>query len=992
MMNIRERLETVLDNVDAIIYVVDMGSCEILYVNDYTRKIFGEAEGRICREVFQADQNVPCDFCPNVKLVNAEGKPSGFYNREYHNTLTNRYYDIHDRAIYWEDGRIARLEIATDITGRKMMEEELKGGSCLLEEDQWGARLGHWISCPQIDYLWWSDHIFEIFGLDPADFTPTIESFFEAVHPEDRLAVKESLTNPEETGICDIKYRIMQPDGNVRWIHERACLERDDQDQVIKIGTIQDISACKEADLVSRRANRYLRALIRANSVLIHAGDESSMLNDVCRALTENSGYPLVWVGIAENDAEHSVIPVGRAGECQGYLEDIRVTWRDEPTGQGPTGRAIRTGVIQVEDDIQTSPCYGPWREPSRRWGLISSISVPLKYENTTFGALNVYAGEKRAFDREEQELLTELARNIAYGIQTLRLREDRTKNLKELRLYATVFKHSGEGIFITDPGKHILAVNQAFTRITGYSEEEARGQTPGLLNSGRQNAKFYQRMWETLEDQGLWQGEIWNRRKNGEIYPQYLTISEVRDEIGYLTNYVAVFADITQVHQTEKELIFLTYHDSLTNLPNRTLYCERLEHALLRLKRRQRHVAVIFLDLEGFGALNDTLGPDAGDEILRKVGQRLQRSLRGGDTVARSGGDEFWILLEDLAHSEDTDQVIQQILDFLHKPLTVAGQTFRLEASIGIALAPADSSEINELLTRAATALHRAQKQGVGSVQYFRPEMGEQTGRRMQLAEALKVAIERDELRIWYQPQVELVTGNIVAVEALVRWQHPEWGLLSPADFIPLAEETGLVVPLGEWVLEEAVNQCVKWRSQGHPIERVGVNVAAAQLQRPELVALTAYILERTGLPPSCLELEITEQSFLDNMERTRDTLNRLADLGVKLSIDDFGTGYSSLAYLKSLPVDTLKIDKAFIDGLPDDEHDSSIVKAILAVAEALGLNVLPEGVETEAQAAWLRDHKVRHGQGFLYSRPQPPAELEKWWKALENKNKLRQ
>ena len=555
-----------------------------------------------------------------------------------------------------------------------------------------------------------------------------------------------------------------------------------------------------------------------------------------------------------------------------------------------------------------------------------------------------------------------------------------RKRREQEHRQAAKVFENTVEGIIIADPDQQIQAVNEAFTRITGYTQEEVAGHTPRILSSGMQGREFYQAMWSSLRNDGVWEGEIWNRRKNGEAYPEWLTISEVRDAQGYLTNYVAVFSDITKARKTEEELEFLTYHDPLTRLPNRALFRERVDHALTSLERRGRHLAVAIIDLEGFGALNDTLGPDAGDRLLHHVASVIASELREGDTVARPGGDEFWVLLEDLAHGEDAQRVVSHLLSTLHEPVDLRTQTFRPTASAGVALAPDDATDIDALLTRAATALHQAQQAGGSGIHFYQAAFGEQAGKRFQLEEALKVALEQDQLELWYQPQVDLVTGQVVGAEALIRWRHPEWGLISPGTFIPLAEETGLIYPLGNWVLARAVTQAAEWRKQGVCLNHVGINISPAQLQGTDLNRQVKTELARSGLAPECLELEVTEEGFLGDLAGAQETLGALKQQGVRLAIDDFGTGYSSLAYLKALDVDVLKIDKAFVDGLPDDPNDSAIVHAIQAVGKSLGLELLAEGVETAEQAGWLADQGICVGQGFLHARPMPAAELQAW------------
>ncbi|WP_440997072.1 sensor domain-containing protein [Arhodomonas sp. SL1] len=748
-------------------------------------------------------------------------------------------------------------------------------------------------------------------------------------------------------------------------------------DREYAFAAARDITERRAAEAETERINRALHSLSRANSALVHAQNESDLLEDVCRALTEVGGYPVAWVGWAEQDEARTVRPVAVTGSARDYVRELQVTWDDSDTGQGPSGTAIRTGHSQVSRDITADWTYAPWRQRALRHGLASSAAIPIHGDAGVLGSLNVYSATAGAFDPAEITLLEELATDIAYGIQALRLRAEHQRQLAELRLAQTVFDHSAEGIVVTDPQQRIVAVNRAFTRITGYSEEEVRGRTPTLLHSGAQDDAFYRRMWDELHNNGVWQGEIWNRRKNGEPYPEWLTISEVRDEAGALVNYIAVFADITEAHQTREELAFRTYYDHLTELPNRALFHERLGHALSVTDRRQERLAVLLLDLEGFGAINDGLGAEAGDEVLRQAARRLQDAVAAGDTVARSGGDEFLILLENLDRSRDTAGVITAVLDGLREPMTVADQVLRLSASVGVAVAPTDGEDTDTLLARAATALHRAKQEGGRRVRYFQAELQASVQRRVQLEEALKVAVDQQQLELWYQPQVTLGDGQIFGAEALVRWRHPEWGVLSPAEFIPLAEETGLIVPLGDWVLDEAVRQCAEWIEAGYPVSRVSVNVAPAQLQAAGFPGQVMATLARHALNPERLELEITEQGFLADIEHARENLARLADAGTRLAIDDFGTGYSSLAYLKQLPVNTLKIDKTFIDGLPDDDNDRSIVSAIIAVARALDLAILPEGVETAEQAEWLAENGITQAQGFYYGRPQPPGEL---------------
>jgi diguanylate cyclase (GGDEF)-like protein/PAS domain S-box-containing protein len=806
----------------------------------------------------------------------------------------------------------------------------------------------------------------QVLAMTPADFF-TAESL-----PAVQAGVADTFNRGEGTA----EGVVAAPDGSEVPFRLKAR-RLDWQGRPLAVGLGVDIRSEKAVAASLERSNRALRTLSRANEVLVHAEDEDELLADICGVLVEEGGYHAAWVGlVAEGDPP--VLRIGAMAPADGAEAadppPLRLTAAD-PAG-APFAEILGRGLAARLD--ATGRLLGPGPEAEgESAGARQSGVFPL-VNAAVHGVLVVCSREADAFGSEEWGLLQELAGELDFGLGALHARAEQARNLAELRRSAAVFEQTAEGILITDASERIVAVNEAFTRITGYSEEEVLGQTPRLLSSGVHGPDFYWSLWRDLLRNGVWQGEIWNRRKDGEVFPQRETISEVRDDDGNLVNFVAVFSDITETRKTEDELAFLTYHDPLTGLSNRSLFRERLTHALEYLGRRERPLAMINLDLQGFGTLNDSLGPDAGDAVLKAAAQRLEAGVRAGDTVCRPGGDEFWVLLEDLGHSEDAGKVVQELLAHLAEPLPMENRTLRLEANAGIALAPADGDTAEGLITNAAAALHRAQGGGGQPIQFFSKELGEQASKRLELEHALKWAIEREELRLWYQPQVDLASGRIVALEALVRWEHPEWGLVSPGEFIPVAEESGLVIPIGEWVLGEAVAQLARWRARGFAVERMAVNVAAVQLNRPGLAEHLAARLKETGLPPGCVELEITEEGFLADLEGSLRALEAIADQGARLAIDDFGTGYSSLAYLKRLPVDTLKIDKTFIDGLPADEHDRSITEAILAVARQMGLEVVAEGVETEVQAQWLDGRGIHLAQGFLWARAQPPEALE--------------
>jgi diguanylate cyclase (GGDEF)-like protein/PAS domain S-box-containing protein len=568
----------------------------------------------------------------------------------------------------------------------------------------------------------------------------------------------------------------------------------------------------------------------------------------------------------------------------------------------------------------------------------------------------------------------------LRFGVHVLEDITQRRQREEELRLAATVFENTAEGVIITAPDGSIRAANRAFTEITGYEEAEVVGRNPSLLQSGLQGESFYQAMWTELERNGLWRGEIWNRRKSGEIYPELLTISAVRDETDQISHYVAVFSDITQIKRSQQELDFLAHHDPLTELPNRLYFNQRLEQAL-EATDQGGGLAVLFLDLDGFKNINDSLGHPLGDELLQVVARRLAERVSEEDLVARVGGDEFLVLLESVATHEAAGTQAQHLIDAFSDPFWLQGYELSLGATVGISVYPDAGTDASTLVKNADAALHFAKANGRNHYAFYSQELTTAAADRVFLEKDLRRALERDELVVYYQPQVELATGRVVGAEALVRWQHPEWGLVSPARFIPLAEETGLIVPIGEWVLETACLQAQQWLEAGLPVESMAVNVSGVQIMRGGLYTPVARALERSGLDPGRLELEVTEETFMRDAEQASDTLEGLRELGVELAVDDFGTGYSSLAYLRRLPLDKLKIDKSFVQDTTGDSNAAAIARAVIALGQSLDLKVVAEGIETEGHAGFLQAEGCDLGQGFLYTKPLPAEELASWW-----------
>ncbi|MGM0702846.1 MAG: EAL domain-containing protein [Pseudomonadota bacterium] len=547
------------------------------------------------------------------------------------------------------------------------------------------------------------------------------------------------------------------------------------------------------------------------------------------------------------------------------------------------------------------------------------------------------------------------------------------------LQLAERVIDSSLEGIIITDAQNRIEFVNPAFSHMTGYSVEEVLGRTPQILSSGRHDAAFYRQMWDTLQRCGYWRGEIWNRRKSGELYLELLTITAISDEEGNTTHYAALFNDITHIRENEERIKRLAYYDALTGLPNRRLLEDRLELAIRHAHRNQSRLAVIFLDLDHFKQVNDTLGHAMGDELLVVIAERLQTRLREDDTLARLGGDEFLVLLPDLDEVDEATRIARRLIEAVSEPSQLGEHSFRVGASLGISLYPDDADSAEALIHDADTAMYRAKQEGRNAYRFFRAAMNQQDDRQLMLETALRNSLETGEgIEVYYQPLFERDGGRLHSAEALLRWHHPVFGSVAPVDFIPLAERAGLMVPLGERVMQMVCAQLAAWQREGREPMPVAVNLSARQFWQNDLPGRVAAMIEAHGLSPGLVGFEITESTLLDKQQQATTLLQGLRDFGCSLAIDDFGTGYSSLSYLQDLPVTTLKIDRSFVQRLGEGERGSAaIVAAVTGMAHELGLSVVAEGVETEAQRRALERYPVDLLQGFLLGYPVEPGQF---------------
>ena len=542
----------------------------------------------------------------------------------------------------------------------------------------------------------------------------------------------------------------------------------------------------------------------------------------------------------------------------------------------------------------------------------------------------------------------------------------------QDLRLYANIFEHSGEAILVCDSQNRVVALNHAFTQLTGYTLDDIRGENPRILASSRTSPGTYSALWAALHDTGFWQGELWDQRKDGSVYPKWVAISVIRDTAGKITHYIASFVDISERKAAEERIYRLAHHDALTGLVNRFSLEERLHQALLTAQRAGRQVAVLFIDMDRFKTINDTLGHHVGDELLIEVAKRLQASVRESDIVARLGGDEFVVVLTSVDSGMNAGAAIAG------KIVRRLGEVYRIEShelysspSVGLSIFPNDGDSAGTLMKNADTAMYHAKSQGRNNFQFFTAAMNVAASERLSLERDLRQALKHDQLELHYQPQVRTLDRRVYGVEALLRWRHPVQGWIPPMKFIPLAEETGLIEALGLWVLERACRQRAEWRTKGIEAGCMAVNLSPRQLFSPRLVEQTREIMVRHGIGPGELELEVTETAAMSDPERAIQQLKAMRALGLQLAIDDFGTGYSSLAYLKLLPIQILKLDRTFVRDIEIDDNDAAISTATIALAHNLGLKVVAEGVETEGQRAFLAAHGCDYLQGYLFSKP---------------------
>ena len=801
-------------------------------------------------------------------------------------------------------------------------EQHLREKSGCLDEAQSISKTGSWTLTMPEEKLECSDEMLRLFGLNPKTATLSLQHIQQCVHPEDQERVDKAFWAAMTARTpYDLNHRMLTPDGQLKWVRSRVQPEFDTAGNLCRaICTVQDITEQKQIVDALEQARHQLDSIV---------------------------------------DNMPAMVFLKRA-------DDLRFVLFNR-AGENLLGHAA--SHLLGKNDYDLFPKEQADAFTSRDRDVLAShevIDIPAEKITTATGETKVLYTRKIAL-RDTEDRPTHLL-GISVDIT------DRKQAEAELRVAATAFE-SQEGMLITDAHGVIQRVNRAFTKITGYPAEEVVGKTPRLLRSGRHDDAFYHAMWKTIAATGGWQGEVWDRHKDGQIYPSWLTISAVRDEDGVVTHYVGAQYDITDRKQSEERIHQLAFFDQLTSLPNRTLLLDRLRQAIAASARSLQHGAVLFIDLDKFKTLNDTLGHDKGDLLLQQVAQRLNDSVRAIDTVARLGGDEFIVMLTNLSvipleAAMQTEAVGKKILARLGQPYQLEDAVFHTTASIGATIFSGENQVIDALFKQADLAMYKSKSAGRNTLCFFDPDMETEAMNRAALENDLREAVEQHQFELYYQAQ--MAHGELVGAEALVRWQHPRRGTVSPDEFIALAEETGLIVPLGLWVMETACYQLKAWETQPTlNTLTVAVNVSAHQFRKPDFVDQVREVLVRTGAKAERLKLELTESLLVHEVDNVITKMNDLKAMGIGFALDDFGTGYSSLYHLKHLPLDQLKIDRSFVRDILDDQNDAAIAGAIIALAKNMGLNVIAEGVEIAPQLDFLTELECRAYQGYYFSRP---------------------
>ena len=923
------------------------------------------------------------------------------------------------------------LLAAEDISERRSVQESLRRIASDLVRSKSLSPSGSWKWDLRSGKLVLSKTLRSLLQIPPSQHAISIDDALERIHPQDRPAVRDRIEAARAGKPGEIECRLRLPDGSQPTVVASGeAFRRDGRGRpLVILGLLQDVTSLRASE------QRFRELFDNAGDgifIIDRDGILQDVNQSGCRMLAyaphELAGKPLLGL-MAQSEAAHAARTCLRQDASQieaaewtlcrkdGSLLYAEVSERILPDGRRMVfahdiGERLRTRTVleksaeSIRDLYENAPCgyysvdmgdtivrinntqlewMGYSRDELVGKRRMAELQTPDSRARYLKGfARLVRSGVVRDLEleivRKDGSIMPALMSASAVYDEQGRFAISRASLLdsseaaqarKKLRQAAIVFEHTKDAIVITDAGGKIVAVNRAFSDITGYRPDEVLGKNPSVLQSGRQDAEFYRHMWEELATRGNWQGQIWDRRKSGDLFPTWQTITAVKDEFGKVSDYISVFSDITSIKQTEEQLLKLAYHDPLTGLPNRLLFNDRFGQALEYGKRHKTCVALLLLDLDRFKLINDTLGHAAGDQLLQVIARRLRRTMRSEDTVARLGGDEFAIVMHGIDSEDDAAALAGKVLQAVAQPVALGDQILNMSASVGISMFPQDATDKESLAKYADIAMYGAKDKGKNGFEFYTRDMTARANEVLSIDRGLRGALLHHQLEVLYQPQVDLAGDRIVSMEALLRWRHPQEGLRMPDRFIPVAEETSLIEEIGEWVFDTVCNQLRAWSEQGLPPIRVAINLSARELRRPGFARAVQHKLKGGGgFAGFGLDIEVTETT-LQTGDQVAQALRELKAMGFRIAIDDFGTGYSSLHSLKHLPADILKIDRSFVRGIPHDHDDKAIASAIIAMGHSLGMSVLAEGIETVEQLAFLRERDCDAAQGFLFSVP---------------------
>jgi len=917
-------LEYALDHVEEAAYLIDE-KAHFQYVNQGAIRHLGYTRDELLNMgVADIDPVFPTQAWPQHWHELQQKRSMTFESVHQRKDGTTYANEINANYLSFEEHSY-NLAFVRDITQRNQLQEELQMERLQLKEAQRIAQLGSWEWRVESDELKWSEQLFRILGLEPDVVQPSYDYYLQQIHPDDRDYFKSWTQKVlAEESSYEIEYRIVTAFDEEKIIRERGEAKSDDAGQVISLtGTVQNITEMKRAENQLRSNEQKYRSLVETTSEGFWMIDLTLMTLDVNQSLCNMLNY-------------HKEEMLGRS------VFDF-VDADNRKVFEHQTSQIATTPHRRYE--ISLNRCGG---------GLVPTI-----FEATTLKDLSGNPIGAFAF-------VTDISQRKAM--------ED------DLQLAASVFSHASEGIIITDPNARILDVNDSFVRITGYQRDETLGKNPHILQSGRHDSSFYRQMWQDLTQKGHWFGEIWNRHKNGEVFAEMLRINAVKNKNGKTLHYVALFTDITNQKEQQKQLEHIAHFDALTNLPNRVLLADRLAQAMAQVRRRDNQLAVAYLDLDGFKEINDEYGHDVGDDLLINIAARLHEVLREEDTVARLGGDEFVAVLVNLSTQKDCVPLLERLLSAAATPIHVGDKVLQISGSLGVTFYPqAELIDSDQLLRQADYAMYEAKQAGKNRYKLFDSEQDRSIRGHHETLERIRQALEDNEFLLHYQPKVNMRSGEVIGVEALIRWQHPDKGLLPPAVFLPVVEEDYLSVALGNWVIQTALSQLEQWHQNGLRLS-VSVNIGAMHLQQPDFTERLSGYLASSQVDNHFVELEVLETSALQDIAHVSQIINDCHDLGVKFALDDFGTGYSSLTYLKRLPATILKIDQSFVRDMLEDPDDLAILEGVLGLSAAFRREVVAEGAETEAHCELLLRLGCDVAQGYGIARPLSADAIPNW------------